>query len=179
MNLPSEPMPEPMSEPWMRGHLADLHPVIAAVLYALEQAREDLTSRTASLTHEQLWRSIGAAAPVGYHLRHVAGSVDRLITYAAGASLDDAQLQTLKAESDRDLMRAALLEAIRRSFDRAEQVIRAADPADFSAPRFIGRKRIPTTFAGLLIHIAEHTQRHVGAAIATAKIVSGHGGNER
>jgi uncharacterized damage-inducible protein DinB len=38
--------------------------------------------------------------------------------------------------------------------------------------RTVGKKQLPTTVAGLLVHIADHTQRHVGQAITTAKIVA-------
>jgi len=30
---------------------------------------------------------------------------------------------------------------------------------------------LPTTVGGLLVHVADHTQRHVGQAVTTAKIV--------
>lgn len=154
----------------MRGYLTGVHPVLAAVLYALQQTREDLNKWTAGLTQDQLWTAAGDLAPVGFHVRHIAGSVDRLITYASGESLTSAQLETLQRETGRDLSSDELLSRLEASLCRAESIIRAADPAHFDQPRFIGRQRIPTTLAGLLIHIAEHTQRHTGAAIVTAKL---------
>jgi hypothetical protein len=39
----------------------------------------------------------------------------------------------------------------------------------------VGRARLPSTVFGLLFHVAEHTQRHAGQAITTAKIVRGLG----
>jgi uncharacterized damage-inducible protein DinB len=50
--------------------------------------------------------------------------------------------------------------------------IRALASDDLSLPRVVGTKRLPTTLGGLLVHIADHTQRHVGQAITTAKLVS-------
>jgi hypothetical protein len=49
-------------------------------------------------------------------------------------------------------------------------VLRTIDPPTLAEPRAVGRKQLPTTVIGLLIHIAEHTQRHVGQAIAAAKL---------
>ncbi|MCY7346403.1 MAG: DinB family protein [Pyrinomonadaceae bacterium] len=40
------------------------------------------------------------------------------------------------------------------------------------AERFVGRKKLPTNVFGLMFHIAEHTARHVGQTVTTAKIVS-------
>jgi hypothetical protein len=40
-------------------------------------------------------------------------------------------------------------------------------------PRRVGRKQLPTSVGGLLVHVADHTQRHVGQAITTAKVVIG------
>ncbi|MEP6714465.1 MAG: DinB family protein, partial [Terriglobia bacterium] len=38
--------------------------------------------------------------------------------------------------------------------------------------RRVGRQQLPTTVIGLLVHIAEHTQRHVGQAISAAKLAA-------
>jgi uncharacterized damage-inducible protein DinB len=43
---------------------------------------------------------------------------------------------------------------------------------DFTQPRTVGGKQLPTTLGGLLVHVADHTQRHVGQAITTSKIVA-------
>jgi hypothetical protein len=53
---------------------------------------------------------------------------------------------------------------------RAEETIRSIDPATLAEPRAVGRKRLPTTVIGLITHIAEHTQRHLGQAISAAKL---------
>jgi hypothetical protein len=112
-------------------------------------------------------------APVGFHIRHLAGSIDRLITYAAGESLSEEQFQLLKQEQDRALPKDRLFELLETSLQRAETFVREVQPAQFPDLRYVGRKRIPATLAGLLIHIAEHTQRHVGSAIITAKLARG------
>src|SRR3954470_15009531 len=99
--IPEQSNLEPSKlEPWMRGYLSDHHPILAAVLYALQQAREAVSVRTEALAHEQLWRETGNIAPVGFHIRHIAGSVDRLITYAVGKSLSEDQMTALNEEKE-------------------------------------------------------------------------------
>ncbi|MBC8165750.1 MAG: DinB family protein [Bryobacteraceae bacterium] len=158
-------------EPWMRGYLDAKEPVLNAVLYSLQQSREDIEKCLAALTDAQVWESRGNLAPVGFHILHIAGSVDRLTTYAAGDSLTEDQLQVLGHEKDRELSREELRDMTETSIQKAEALIRSTDPNRFGDRREIGRKRIPTTLIGLLFHIAEHTQRHVGEAIITAKLV--------
>jgi len=160
----------------MRGYLADLDPVIAAVLYSFQQVREDVERWTAGLTEAQVWHQQGEVAPAGFQLRHMAGSMDRLITYALGEALTAAQLAALKTESARgDVSLAELQDLMEASIQRAEAAVRVCEPSRFGELRELGRKRIPTTLAGLLIHTAEHTQRHLGLLIAAVKVARGGG----
>jgi hypothetical protein len=80
-----------MQEPWLRGPIAGVSPLIAPVLYSFEQAREDLATHTAGLTIAQIWARPAGLPSVGFQLRHIAGSVDRLVTYLSGRQLSDAQ----------------------------------------------------------------------------------------
>jgi hypothetical protein len=107
---------------------------------------------------------------LGFHLRHIAGSVDRLTTYLEGWPLDVPQIAALAAEMEPGADLEELLADVDRALWRAEEVIRGIDPATFDEPRWVGRKRLPTTVIGLLVHIAEHTQRHLGQAIAAAQL---------
>lgn len=161
----------PLAEAWMRGYLVGVDPVIAAVLYSLQQIREDVHRWTSGLTYEQIWRADDGQAPAGFHLRHMAGSIDRLTTYADAGALNNEQLTALRAEQQRDLSLEQMLEMLEAALVKAEALLRTTTPAEFGAHREIGRKRIPTTLAGLLIHTAEHSQRHLGAMIAAVKLV--------
>jgi len=162
-------------EPWMSGTLPDLPPVIAALLYSFQQAREDLEKYTSGLTDGQLWRRDGDIGSVGFHIRHIAGSVDRLVTYASGQSLSAARMQVLREEdSDLGPTREELLKLLDDKLTQAEKNIRSLDPATFADIREIGRKRMAVPLGVLLVHISEHTQRHVGAAIVTAKLAKRH-----
>jgi uncharacterized damage-inducible protein DinB len=150
--------------------LPNLHPALAAALYGFQQTRDDLARHTAGLTAGEVWARPHGLAPLGFQLRHIAGSVDRLTTYLEGRPLDEAQIAALEAEMAPGATLEELLEEVDRALRRAEEVIRAIDPATFAEPRWVGRKRLPTTVIGLLVHIAEHTQRHLGQAIAAAQL---------
>jgi uncharacterized damage-inducible protein DinB len=156
--------------PWMRGPIPGVSPLVAPILYAFQQAREDLAKHTDGLTPEQLWATPHGFGSVGFHIRHIAGSTGRLLTYLQGGALTADQLRELDDEKRAlDIPRDDLLALLDRALDGAETIVRAIDPATLADPRAVGRKRLPTTVIGLLTHIAEHTQRHVGQAISAAK----------
>jgi uncharacterized damage-inducible protein DinB len=161
-----------MAEPWLRGPIAGMPSMVMPAAHALMQAAEDIPTAAHGLTNAQLWALPGGAAAVGFHLRHLAGSIDRLLTYARGEMLTDAQLTEMDAEieddgrSADDLVREALA-----AIERALDVMRETPPGIYLEARGVGRRRLPTTVLGLLVHVAEHTQRHVGGIIATAKVV--------
>jgi len=160
---------EAIPEPWLRGPIPGVHALIAPVLHSFQQAREDVAKHTEGLTTAHLWATPHGFGPVGFHIRHVAGSVDRLITYLEGKQLSEVQVAALAAEKVPGATREELLAGMDAAFHRAELVVCAIDPAQLPESREVGRKRLPTTVAGLLTHIAEHTQRHVGQAISAAK----------
>ena len=156
----------------MTGAIGGVHPLQAALLYSFEHAQQDLAHWTDGLSTEQLWRRSGEVAPVAFHILHIGGSVDRLMTYAAGSQLSEAQMLELRAEQDAGgLSRDELLARLEAKLTTAGERLRQLNITDLSAVREIGRKRIQVPLGVLLAHIAEHTQRHVGAAIVTTKIV--------
>ena len=158
-----------LPEPWLRGPLAAVHPLTAPVLYAFQQAREDLARYTEGLAREQIWATPHGFGSVGFHVRHIGGSTLRLLTYLQGRQLSPEQLAKVEAEKVPGAPREVLLADLERALAEAEAIVRSVDPATLADPREVGRKRLPTTVIGLLTHIAEHTQRHVGQAISAAK----------
>ncbi|MGC2331167.1 MAG: DinB family protein [Candidatus Acidiferrales bacterium] len=164
-------MSEHLPEPWLRGTLSDLPVVPRAVLHALELAKEDLQRWCGGLTDNELNARPGGIAPVAFHLRHIARSIDRLLTYAEGGQLTGEQVAALKAELDSGAARGELFDEIDSALARGAARIRAIDAIRLGEPRKVGKKGLPTTVGGLLVHVADHTQRHVGQAITTAKIV--------
>jgi hypothetical protein len=157
-------------EPWLRGPLEGVHPLLAPTLHAYLQALEDIAHWTDGLSDAQVWSRPHGLAPLGFQLRHIAGSVERLTTYLRGQQLTSRQLEAARGEMEPGLGRAALLEMVTRSLQDSERVIRALDPATLTDARAVGRKQLPSTVAGLVVHLAEHTQRHVGELIVTTKL---------
>ncbi len=157
---------------WLRGPIEGVPPALMPAAHALLQTLEDVERATADLSQEQLWVSPGGASTIGFHLMHLSGSTDRLLTYARGETLSDAQKAAARAESNpppADL--ASLLADLRRSFEAAMAQLRATPPASLLDARAVGRAGLPTTVLGLLFHAAEHSQRHAGQVVTTARIV--------
>jgi len=164
------PIPSP-PEPWLRGTLIEVSAVPRAVLHALELAGEDLRKWGASLSDAELNTRPHGLPSVAFQLRHIARSIDRLLTYAEGKPLSGEQLDALGQESQPDASARAIFDELSESFTRAAARIRALAKSDLEQPRSVGKKALPTTLGGLLVHVADHTQRHVGQAITTAKIL--------
>ena len=166
----------PPREVWLRGPVAGVDPLLMPAAHALLQAREDIERAAHALSLRELWATPGGAASVGFHLRHVAGSIDRLLTYARGAQLDERQRAALAAEGEAGDSAADAMTFVReaqRAIDQALAQLRGTPRESLTEPREVGRERLPSTVLGLLFHVAEHTQRHVGQIITTAKVVRG------
>jgi DinB superfamily len=160
-----------LQEPWLRATLTEVPAVPRAVLHALEMAKEDIERWCGGLTDEELNARPSGIAPVSFHVRHIARSLDRLLTYAEGNPLTTEQLAALKTELDPGATKTELFAELRLALEKSATRIRAFNVADLGQARGIGKKQLPTTLGGLLVHVADHTQRHVGQAITTAKIV--------
>ena len=160
-----------LPEPWLRGTLADVPALQRAVLHALELAREDLERWCDGLSDDELNQRPGGIAPVAFHLRHIARSMDRLLTYAESKQLSPEQIAIMKIEMDPGATRNELLAELVVAFSKSAKRIRSFSPQQMEEERKVGKKQLPTSVGGLLVHVADHTQRHVGQAITTAKIV--------
>jgi uncharacterized damage-inducible protein DinB len=158
-------------EPWLRGTLNDVPPLQRAILHALEHAKEDLERWCGDLSDEELNARPCDIAPVAFHIRHIARSMDRLLTYAEGIALSSEQIAQMKSELDPDATREDIFSELNQTIDVSTARIRSFSPETLAETRTVGRQQMPTTVAGLLIHVADHTQRHVGQAITTAKVV--------
>jgi uncharacterized damage-inducible protein DinB len=162
------------TEPWLRGTYADVPAAGRAVLHALDLALDDLTKWTAGLSDDEIHASPLDLTPVAFHLRHIARSTDRILTYAEGGQPSAEQLAALKAEQGSEGNQeslAALLVEVEAAFNDAAARIRVLATANLDTPRAVGRKQLPTSLGGALIHVADHTQRHVGQVVTTAKVL--------
>jgi uncharacterized damage-inducible protein DinB len=161
-----------LPEPWLRGTHTEIAAVQRAVVHALELAKEDLHKWCDGLSDEQLNAQHGNLAPVAFHLRHIARSIDRLLSYAEGRQLLPEQLEALRSEAAPGAMSAALFTELDAALENAIARVRSFAPEDLDLARAVGKKQLPTTVGGLLVHVADHTQRHVGQAITTANFVA-------
>jgi len=176
--MTTSPPTAPYTEPWLRGTYSEVPAVPRAVLHALDLALDDLTKWTEGLTDAEVHSQPFGLPSLAFHLRHIARSTDRLLSYAEGNQLTADQLTALKSEQTHPSESApeplaALLAEVEVSFSNAADRIRVLSTADFNTFRGVGRKQLPTSIGGALIHIADHTQRHAGQVVTTAKILKG------
>ncbi len=166
-----------MSQPevWLRGPIPGIPALLQPVAHGLMQCREELIARVSGLTPDQISARPLGAASVGFHARHAAGSLDRLFTYARGESLSPAQQTALAAEEHPDFasnIDRQLIAAFDAAVERALEKLRTTKESALLEARGVGRAQLPSTVIGLLFHAAEHTQRHVGQLVTTAKALA-------
>lgn len=170
MTTPTRP------EPWLRGPEEGFEPLLMPAVHALVQAREDVEGLVVTVPAAHVWQRPGNAASIGFHVRHIAGALDRLLTYARGEGLSDAQKVAAHAEGEPGDPPQALADAAAGTnamIDRALEQLRQITRNDLLTERKVGRAGLPATTLGLVFHAAEHSTRHAGQAISTAKILAG------
>ena len=160
-------------EVWLRGPLPDIPPLLQPIAHALLQAQEEVAEIMQDFSEEKLWKQPAGVASVGFHLQHLTGVLDRLFTYVRGESLSPIQLQALAAEGkeNREIKIKDLVGAFDNQITLALTQLKAIDSQTLTEIREVGRGKIPSTVIGLLFHAAEHTTRHLGQLLVTAKVV--------
>lgn len=169
-------MAEKKPEVWLRGPVPGVPALLQPVAHALLQAREEVEAVVTDFPDALLWTRPAGVASVGFHLQHLTGVLDRLFTYARGEALTARQREALVAEGTPPAPGATALElfqAFHAQVDRALEQLRATDEATLTEPRGVGRLQLPSSVLGLLVHAAEHTQRHVGQLLVTARVQRG------
>jgi uncharacterized damage-inducible protein DinB len=170
MTLPKTP------EVWLRGPLPEIPALLQPVAHALLQAREEVNAELKNFPEHLLWERPAGVASVGFHLQHLSGVLSRLFTYARGQTLSPEQLSYLSAEgkpAETPYRVAELVAAFGKQVDRAIEQLQTTDEYTLTDFRGVGRAQLPSTVLGLLFHAAEHTQRHVGQLLVTARILQG------
>jgi len=161
-------------EAWLRGSVAGVPALLQPPAHGFMMASEDVEAAVAGLGVDQLWARPGGAASVGFHLGHLTGSTDRLLTYARGELLSPSQFASLAAEAELDRTRPSLeslLAAWRAAVEMALTQIAGTAESSLLEPRTVGRQRLPSTVFGLIVHASEHAQRHAGQIITTVEVV--------
>lgn len=161
------------SEFWLSGPIQDIPSLLQPVAHAILQARREIEEALATFPSTALWEQPKAVASVGFHLRHIPGVLDRLFTYARGEQLNEQQLNYLKQESVEDITitTEALLQRLSEQVETALSQLKETESATLTTRRGVGRKQIPSNIIGLLFHAAEHTMRHTGQLLVTARMV--------
>lgn len=160
--------------PWLRGPVEGVPEELQPVAHALIQSLEEVREFSADFPDELLWEGVAGLAPVGFHLRHIRGVIDRLFTTAERGSVTDEQRSALRVERTHGgdgVTTAELVEAVEEQVERALDQLRRTNPATLYEPREVGSRRLPSTVMGLLFHAVEHAQRHCGQLLVTARVV--------
>jgi DinB superfamily len=172
MTIQATPPPAaPQAEPWLRGTHTDLPAVLRGIVHAFELSREDVVLWTDGLGETELHATPSGLTPIAFHMRHIARSLDRLLTYAEGNQLSSEQITAMKTELDAGISREELLAEFHEGLERAAVRVRAFAHVDLEQPRGVGKRQLPTSVGGLLVHVADHTLRHVGQIVTTAKVI--------
>ncbi|HEV7381417.1 MAG TPA: DinB family protein [Dyadobacter sp.] len=164
---------QPKPEVWLRGPLPEIPALLQPAAHALLQALEEL--QAVKLPEHLLWEKPAGVASVGFHLQHLAGVLDRLLTYAREEQLSESQLSFLKSEETSPSANCSyqyLLDQFEKQVSKAIDQIKQTDADSLTDVRLVGRSKIPSTHLGLLFHAAEHTQRHIGQLLVTARILN-------
>jgi uncharacterized damage-inducible protein DinB len=160
-----------LPEPWLQGTLTDLPVLQRAILHSLQMAQEDATNWCGGLDDREILARPFGLPSVAFQLRHIARSLDRFCCYAEGVPLNPQQLAALASEMENSGTRDSIFSELEASLENTRRRFEVIVRQPLDTPIAIGRKRLPTTLAGLLVHAAEHSQRHVGQAITTAKVI--------
>lgn len=165
------------TEVWQRGPISGVPAPLQPIAHILLQVDESVREMVEGLTDDQ-WNARPAnVASAAFHVRHIAGVIDRLFTYARGESLSDQQFAALRKESEAvhgdDVQN--VLNAVTARVNSAIEKLRATDVSTLGDFRAVGRSRLPSTVIGCLVHGAEHSMRHVGQLSVTVRVVKGGG----
>lgn len=169
------PNPDKLSEVWLRNSaVPGVPPLLQPIAHALLQAREEVAAILTNFSVDKLNARPAGLASVGFHLQHLTGVLDRLLTYARAEALSPVQLVALATETQPLPVTAETVAALQAAFnaqiDAALAQLRATDESTLTEARGVGRAQVPSTVIGLLTHAAEHTMRHVGQLLVTARL---------
>jgi uncharacterized damage-inducible protein DinB len=162
-----------LPEVWLRGSIENIPSLLQPVAHALLQAREEINAIMQNFPEQKLWEKPAGVASVGFHLQHLSGVMDRLFTYARNESLTKQQLEYLSNEGQEtnDTSLKRILDAFNSQVDIAIKQLSEIKEETLIEFRSVGRKKLPSTVIGLLFHAAEHTMRHTGQLLVTAKFL--------
>lgn len=162
-----------LPEYWLRGKVEGILDLLQPVAHSILQSREEVQVYMKDFPEYLLWEKPAGRASVGFHLLHLSGVLNRLMTYSKGHNLSEEQLEYLKSEGveDSKIYSEKLIQDFNNNVDEAILYLKTVPETSLTELRRVGRKQLPSTVIGLLFHAAEHTQRHIGQLLVTISIV--------
>ncbi|NDK56615.1 DinB family protein [Pontibacter fetidus] len=161
-------------EVWLRGPVPGVPALLQPVAHALLQAREEVENFMHDFPEGLVWERPAGVASVGYHLQHLTGILERLFTYADGNTLTEDQLAYLYAEGKpTKTTTTELVQHFHEQVDKALEKLRQTNEETLTEVRKVGRSQVASSVIGLYFHAAEHTMRHVGQLLVTARVLRG------
>lgn len=161
-------------EVWQRNEPVDgLLPIFQPLAFTLLEAKEEIEIFLEGFPEALLYERPANCASVAFHLKHIAGFLDRIFTYAEGKMLDEKQLEYLGEEESTATVAtlSQLIASTGNSILDAVEKLKSIPEGQIFVPRELGRSRIPVTAWGLYVHAAEHTMRHVGQLLVTTRVL--------
>jgi uncharacterized damage-inducible protein DinB len=161
-------------ERWLAGPVENIPSLLQPVAHALIQASKEIRTMMADFPEEKLFEKPAGMASPGFHLKHISGVLDRLLTYAMDKQLSTDQLVYLKNEGDPSGNAAELVQKLEFQVGAFIKALTEIDESTLTQFRGVGRKQLPSTVLGLLFHAAEHTMRHTGQLLVTTAVLKNH-----
>jgi uncharacterized damage-inducible protein DinB len=154
---------------WLRGSVEGVPDLLQPAAHALLQSKLEAYKYTESFDETLLWKTLHSRASVGFHLQHITGVLDRMLSYAQEKGLSEIQFKKLENEGVPNA--EITIDTLCRNFDtKVEEAIdyfKKLHKTDLTTKRNVGRQKLPSTLIGVLFHAAEHSQRHIGQLLVT------------
>ena len=160
-------------ETWLREPVQDVIGLLQPAAHAFLQTREEAPVYLKDFQSQLLWKKPAGRASVGFHLQHIAGVTNRLVTYSKGLELSQEQFDQFRKEGEQseNISVQELLNDLNRSIEDALDHLKNVKEKELLDVVEVGRKKIPSTRIGVLFHAAEHSQRHIGQMLVTISIL--------
>ncbi len=162
-----------LPEYWLRGKIEGYPDLLQPIVHSLLQSKLEVHKYLLDFSDALLWEKPAGRASVGFHLQHLTGVLDRLVTYAEGENLSLVQLNYLKSEGipDNTIFTNQLITKFDKKVEEVLEKLKTIPVSSLTEFRGVGRKQLPSSVLGLLFHAAEHSQRHIGQLLVTVSIV--------
>jgi uncharacterized damage-inducible protein DinB len=154
---------------WLRGSVEGVPDLLQPAAHALLQSKREAYKYTESFDETLLWKTPHNRASVGFHLQHITGVLDRMLSYAQEKGLSEIQFRKLKNEGvpHAEITIDTLCYNFDAKVEEALNYFKKLHKTDLTSKRHVGRQKLPSTLIGVLFHAAEHSQRHIGQLLVT------------